>query len=808
MTAWPWFRLPKSDPAEARPGRRVFARRACAVAAIILASVSSVLAEPPVASYIFPAGAQRGTTASFKVGGLYLNDSCAFELEGPGITASKRIARIKTVWFEGPPMARPASNLAESYPQDFAGTVHIAAAAPLGTRYWRVSTSQGTTPLKKFVVGEFPEIVEDEIDGEPIPTAVSLPVTINGRIFPREDVDLWTFAAAAGDVVSCEVSATRIGSPLDAHLEVHGPDGRLIAENASTPGPDAGLRFKAPIDGRYELRICDTEFRGNQDFVYRLTLTRGPVIDGAYPLGGRRNTPVDLHVFGANLSSDILHVTLPNHDSSPFVLHPQIGRDTWGELRLETNDLPEYVEETARPATGGAHLATLPAVLNGRILRPGEADLWQVTARKGQQFLLDLRAGRLGSLLDSVLTILDATGKRLASCDDMSPGETDSRLTWKVPADGTYCIRVEDRLPTRGGPQYTYRLDIESATVVPDFHLKLATDTVNVERGHEARFTVTADRSGGFNGPIALSLDGLPPGVRATVPNIAAGASKAELILKADVKARVETVDIRIRGEAVVAEKKAIRTATLPTDPRDPPIDHVAVAVAVPTPFRFTTSYDQAYTPRGSVQVRHYHLERNGFAGPLQIRVADKQVRYKQGVSGPTVVVPAGADHFDYPLTFAPFMEILRTSRTNLMATGIITDADGSTHPVTFATEHQDEQIVAVVAPGRINLSLDPASVAAEPGKPVIVTIQLNRDKGAAGDVRCEVACPRHIIGVTAAPLTIAAGENAGTLQLNFADNAVGPFNVPLTIRATTTDSRGYPVVAEAPLSVAAPRSR
>jgi hypothetical protein len=142
------------------------------------------------------------------------------------------------------------------------------------------------------------------------------------------------------------------------------------------------------------------------------------------------------------------------------------------------------------------------------------------------------------------------------------------------------------------------------------------------------------------------------------------------------------------------------------------------------------------------------------------------------------------------------------------MATGIITDADGSAHPVTFTTEHHDEQSVAVVAPGPINLSLDPASVEAEPGKPVIITIQLNRDKGASGDVRCELACPRHIIGVTAATLVIPAGQNTGTLQLDFTDRAVGPFNMPLTIRATTTDSHGYPVVAEAPLSVAAPRSR
>ncbi len=43
-------------------------------------------------------------------------------------------------------------------------------------------------------------------------------------------------------------------------------------------------------------------------------------------------------------------------------------------------------------------------------------------------------------------------------------------------------------------------------------------------------------------------------------------------------------------------------------------------------------------------------------------------------------------------------------------------------------------------------------------------------------------------------------------LRLTFADGAIGPFNMPLTVRATTIDSRGYPVVAESPLSVALPR--
>ena len=52
-----------------------------------------------------------------------------------------------------------------------------------------------------------PEVMEEEIDGRPLPQAVTLPVTANGRIFPREDVDIWTLEAKAGDVIVCDAAA-------------------------------------------------------------------------------------------------------------------------------------------------------------------------------------------------------------------------------------------------------------------------------------------------------------------------------------------------------------------------------------------------------------------------------------------------------------------------------------------------------------------------------------------------------------------------------------------------------------------------
>src|SRR5262245_25890363 len=129
-------------------------RRLSLGVALGLLSVTPARADPPTASYIFPAGGQRGTTVAFRVGGLFLHKSCSFEMLGPGVEASRQLQRVPTVWFEGPLLPLPESQQAEDYPKDLAGQVQIAPDAPLGLRYWRVATSQGAAPALKFVVGD------------------------------------------------------------------------------------------------------------------------------------------------------------------------------------------------------------------------------------------------------------------------------------------------------------------------------------------------------------------------------------------------------------------------------------------------------------------------------------------------------------------------------------------------------------------------------------------------------------------------------------------------------------------------------
>src|SRR5437660_9074428 len=181
---------------------------------------STASANPPVASYVFPAGGQRGTTVKVRVGGLFLHDKCEFSLSGAGATPSPVLTRTGRIWFEGPLLPLPESQQQEDYPADMAGTVTIAKGAPVGPRRGRLVTAQGAAGGLVFVVGELPEVVEKEADGDPIPERVALPVTANGRIFPRDDVDLWEFDAAAGQTVTAFAHARSLNSPLVPKLEI------------------------------------------------------------------------------------------------------------------------------------------------------------------------------------------------------------------------------------------------------------------------------------------------------------------------------------------------------------------------------------------------------------------------------------------------------------------------------------------------------------------------------------------------------------------------------------------------------------
>lgn len=761
------------------------------------------LAEPPHVSYIFPAGGQRGTEVSFKVGGHYLHEGCPFEMTGPGVSASARIERTETVWFEGPLIPQPASQRKEDYPKDYLGAVKIAKDAPLGVRRWRVNTSQGVTSRMKFVVGDLPEVIEKEIDGEPIPTGVQLPVTINGRIFPREDVDIWTFEAKAGERISCEVNAARIGSPLDSRIEIRGPDGSVLMENVDALGVDSFVQFVAPKTGRYECRIHDIEFGGLQHYVYRLTIRKGPYLESVYPLGGQRGDAVKLQLAGSGLPATQTTIAIPKDADRRFNVNlPNVAANN---LTLVAGDLPEHLETEPNDAADAVSTEAVAVksgiVFNGRIDKPGDIDLFRFSVEAGKTLLLDLQSSRLGTELDSVLSVLSSDGKQLKLNDDLAGGIPDSRVVWKVPNGESFFVQVRDQFDHRGGSRFAYRISVSEVSE-QHFELKLPLDTVNIEQGAETKLKIGIDRSFGFKGEVELSVEGLPEGVTADMVKIAKNRQDAQLVIKVDESAKPQIADLKVVGKTVDVEPASKREAAFAATAGDQPVAGLTLGVALKTPFRIYSPFETRYASRGTTYTRHYLIDRGDYEGPIEIEPADRQVRHLQGVTGEKVIVPPGESEFDYTVSLPPWMEIGRTSRFCLMGSAFVTDDSGTKHRVSFSSHAQDDQVIVLVDPVRISLQLPSSTFVIDRGSSIEIPIKVVRGTGLAGAVRIHVSAPPHIKGWSAEPFVVAANDDVGTLSLRVDQKSSHIFNAPLIVNAVLKDANGKPIRTESRVSI------
>ncbi len=705
----------------------------CFCAAVV--SSSTAFANPPTVSYIFPAGAQCGTSVDVRVGGLFLYDKPAFEVTGPGLTHSPHLAHAKRVWFEGPLLPLPESQQQEDYPADLRGTVVLATDAPLGPRRVRVFTSQGAASGPRFVVGELPEVVEQEIDGDPIPVPIKLPVTANGRIFPREDIDLWEFDAKAGTTVTAFVHTQSLNSPLVSKLDILDAKGNVVAEQMLYPciGTDVSVKFTPKVAGKYRVRVTDARALGGPAYVYRLTVTTEKVPEFHYPL--RTKSDGLKNVFDA---TNVLHA---------------------------------------------------PVALSGRIEHAGSVNEWKLDLKKAANYTFDLQARRYESPLCGRVTITDKTGQELKHVEGTENSDP-APFAFSPPADGVYAVRVSERFRGRAGANFVYRLRVLDAPekLEPGFKLTATTDVFTVPRAGTLKVKVTAERFGTFNGPIVVGATDLPKGITASTIRIATNQQSADLVFTASADARIATHPLRLIG--VGADGLAVHHSSATFSG----VADMRLQVALPTPFKIVDQYVMTSAPRGETYHRRYAIDRNGFDGPIQIQLADRQARHLQGVTGPVLTLKPGETEFAYPAFLPPWMEMGRTCRVCVMATAKVRDPiDGREHTVSFSSVEQNQQMIVVVGPGRLDVSAEKTSLLAE-GE-VKLAVKISRSKNLSGPATVELVLSEHVRGVTVAKLVVAADKVDGELVLKFAPNA-GPFNAPLVVRATVQTDSG-PVTSE-----------
>lgn len=761
----------------------------------------------PTAHYIFPAGGQQGTTVEFKVGAQFAYENAQFDMVGDGIEAVDQIQEIETLRLRAPLLTKPLSMKPESYPRDFAGNVKIAADAAVGQRYWRFWTSQGVTPTRIFVVGDLPEVIEEEIEGAPIPQAVTLPVTVNGRIYPREDIDIWTFTAKAGTTYRLEVAARQLGSPLDMRIEILDPDGRRVDEAIGAENADPTIHFTAKTSGIHQVALNDVKFSGLLDYVYRLTLTETTHVDWVYPLGAQRGSSVKLQAGSNGRDREVLTSALQIPQRAPAAYRHVVrsaGRVA-NSVFLEVGDHPEQLEAEPNDEWNSltAPPAVAPTVLNGRIAKRGDRDVWAFQAHQDEKVVLDLLASRLGSPLDSVIEVLDGAGEALAEADD-GGGGTDSRLEFTPPADGVYYVCVRERFRSRGGPGFAYRLHL-GLKAEPNFTLALGNDAMTLKRGEKGNINVSVQRYGAFKGPVRLTVENVPPHL--VISETVLPADKPSVAIPVEVKedAPISGTRLRVHGTGEHDGYRLTRAAVRPAPRGEQPLDNLIVSIALSTPFTIKSAgLYHTRGARGGTLKFPFHIERNGFKDPITVTIAGKQRRHLQGVIGKPVVVPAGISDFEYTFYLPPNMEVSRTGRVLVTGIGVVEEPDGSKHTLAFS--HNDwAQLTLQTFAGRLSLTLNRGSIQLGPEKEATVRFNVTRGVGIDVPIKLELVTPRHISGISADPVTLEAEVSQGEFRIRAAKKAGafnrGIFNAPLMVRATGMLEDGY-VVDEAFLDV------
>lgn len=190
----------------------------------------------------------------------------------------------------------------------------------------------------------------------------------------------------------------------------------------------------------------------------------------------------------------------------------------------------------------------------------------------------------------------------------------DSLLQFTAPADGDYLVRVAD-VRGMGGEEYAYRLNVRQPR--PDFRLSATVRNPNVPLGGTVPLNVTALRIDGFDGPIEVTLSGLPAGVRATATTIAPGQVTGTLLLSADRAATIEqAIPVRYVGRAKVGEKALERVA----DPEDKLV-LLSLMPAADVTVTTTTKVIEL-EPGKSAELPVAIARHNGFGGrvPLSLR--------------------------------------------------------------------------------------------------------------------------------------------------------------------------------------------
>ncbi len=233
----------------------------------------------------------------------------------------------------------------------------------------------------------------------------------------------------------------------------------------------------------------------------------GPELIQLYPIAGQQGSKVAVTAFGKfdpwppRVWVDAPGLTFTPGEK-PGNFEVEIAGDAKPGPRLvrfvneSGTSAPRFFIVSDRPETGEAEpndefkapqkVASLPAVLSGRLNKADDVDSFAVDLKQGQSVVARVEAYVLASAFDGMLRIVDSTGAQFAFNHDAQT--IDPFLGWEAPRDGTFIVQVmgfaypaDAAINFTGGDGCGYRLHLNAGPVVR------LTRPMGVARGQKSR---------------------------------------------------------------------------------------------------------------------------------------------------------------------------------------------------------------------------------------------------------------------------------------------------------------------------------
>jgi hypothetical protein len=351
------------------------------------------------------------------------------------------------------------------------------------------------------------------------------PAMYNGRLSRRGEADYYSFHARAGETLTFGVisglphtAAAGSGATVanfDPSLTIYEASGSWLNPNRlkriafnDEPvfvfgrGTDSHLVHTFSREDDYLLRVEAFAGQGGPDYAYQLRMLPGAVPEET----PRARSDWEERGYTRPLSADRLN-RLAVRGGSP----------------QQHSSIETYL---ARPVPmENAPTFKLPGTLEGALVEAGQTHRARFELDGPKDIAIEIQTPEATPpFFNPIVRLLNGSGEEVATnvfagkgaCTGALNKSLQSKTIVPLREAGIYTVEVRDATADHAGESFRYRVQVRPQ--VPHIgQVRIETDHLNIAPGEASTMRVAFDREEDYRGAVAAMVEGLPPGVHATI---------------------------------------------------------------------------------------------------------------------------------------------------------------------------------------------------------------------------------------------------------------------------------------------------